>query len=175
MKTTSVVFLLFFTSFTYGQDSNYTIHISVGDTIDKLEKNYYYLFHTINDSLFKHAIYYQVNDSSFSSVVSMIDGKTVKNELTLLEVKMVQENINKFNYYYVHQAEKDSLSRYLLSSGMTDQHNNVNNMNNSMKLFKSKEHKTGLQDSYNNSSKHMNEVNDFQRRTQSLGTGLPPK
>ena len=109
--------------------------------------------------------------TSFNSVVSMVDGKTVKNELTILEVKNVQENINKFNDYYKHQAIKDSLTINHLTSGMTNQHNNVSNMNNSMGLFKSKEHKTGLQDSYNNSAKHMNEVNDFQRRTQSLGTG----
>lgn len=114
----AVLFIIFMTSVInlYSQNEFMLIHKSVGKQIDNEEKQKYFLYPTINDSLFISASYIEINDSVFAATYIFIGDSIKKENITIVELQEIRNFITKFDNYYSYQQEKDSLLKNEMDS-----------------------------------------------------------
>ncbi|MBN1185414.1 MAG: hypothetical protein JXB49_24225 [Bacteroidales bacterium] len=113
----SVALLLMIVSSTHGQNALFVLHPTVGDTIDRNEKNNYLLF---SDFDFGQANEFIILKSNVGFELQAFENNTVVKTIPLSgqQVEQYATNIEKINRYWELQVAQDSLSSESLTSGL---------------------------------------------------------
>lgn len=136
---------------TYSQNELVYIHKSVGNQIDKTEKNKYFLFPALNDSLFLSTYYIKFNDSTFIAYNTFANDSINKQQIAFIEFQEIKDFITKFDEYYTYQQQKDSLFKREMDSVLIQSIPRYQSIENLNKQLNSKEYSRTKKSNYYNS------------------------
>lgn len=134
----------------YSQSELVYIHNSVGYKIDKTEKNKYFLFPSIKDSLFKSTYYLRPNDSTYKACYTFTNDSIYEQQISRSEFLEVISFITRFDKYYAYQQQKDSLLKREMDSVLTKSIPSYQSIDNLNRLSESKTFKRANKTNYNN-------------------------
>ena len=101
-----ILFLLIYSNLLFAQKNIIALNAIIGDTIDKNEKEIFYLFPEIEDSSY---VYGQIfKDSNQLWSLSILESDTVVSEIDSLKIESYRNNINKLIAYHIYLSKKDS-------------------------------------------------------------------